>query len=88
MTDTASVGFQIPVGIRPACLVCGDEADIRMGLMRFTQADENGHHYSNGWRCRDHEACRRRFADANPGQDFPLDETRSSITFVGEDPRG
>lgn len=86
MTGSDTVGFQIPLGTRPACLVCGDERDIRMGLMRFREPDENGHHYGNGWRCRDHDACAERWRLANPGQPFELDESRSSITFVGEDP--
>lgn len=82
---TADVGFQIPVGVRPACLICGDERDVRIGLMRYREPFE-GRTYEHGWRCRDHAACRDRFEAANPGVDFPLDETRSRIVFTGEDP--
>ena len=80
------VGFQIPVGVRPAGLICGGEQDIRMGLMKFTEPFE-GRIYENGWRCRDHAACRARYEAVNPGAPFPLDESRSRITFTGEDPR-
>lgn len=82
----SEVGFQFSIGTRPTCLICGDERDVRMGMMRFVDLDENGHQYANGWRCRDHGACRGRFESDNPGRAFPLDETRSRIAFVGEDP--
>lgn len=85
---TSPVGFSIPIGARPACLICGDEANVRMGLMKYREPDENGGHYANGWRCRDHIACRDRFHAQEPGQPFPLDETRSRVVFVGEDPAG
>lgn len=82
------VGFSIPVGVRPTCLVCGDETEVRMGMMKFREPDETGRTYLSGWRCRDHDGCRARFHAAEPGQPYPLDETRSRVVFVGDDPRG
>lgn len=67
-------GFAIPVGVRPACLVCGDERSVRMGLMRHREPDAQGGRYSSGWRCVDHAACRSRFEAAFPGEPWPLEE--------------
>lgn len=69
-------GFAVPVGVQPACLICGDDKAVRMGLMRFREAAPDGSVYSSGWRCIDHLACRDRFAAANPKDRWPLEDHR------------
>jgi hypothetical protein len=58
----------------PACLVCGHDRDIRMGLMRFRERASDGSVYASGWRCIDHDACRLRFTQANPKERYPLED--------------
>lgn len=68
-------GFDVPVGIAPVCLVCGDDRAVRMGLMRYRDADENGQVFASGWRCIDHRACRDRY-EAATGERYPLEDAR------------
>lgn len=69
-------GFTVPVGVQPACLICGDDRAVRMGLMRFREAAPDGTVYSSGWRCIDHRECRARFESANPKDRWPLEDAR------------
>lgn len=84
----SSPGWAIGSPARPACLICGDDRDVRMGMMRYREPDDEGNRYASGWRCRDHDACRARFEAVDPRATFPLDEARSRVVFVGEDPAG
>lgn len=69
-----TTGFDIPVGVRPACLLCGSDDAIRMGLMRYRDRDARGGVFASGWRCTDHAACRRRFEERSPGERWPLED--------------
>ena len=68
-----TAGWTMPPATPAACVLCGDTEDVRTGLMRFRQLDDEGNVFSSGPRCRDRAGCRERY-EARMGEPWPLED--------------